>query len=186
MLLDFLLKGENMFSKYKPTWMVEAIYQITPEHCHSLGIKAILTDLDNTLIAWDNPDGTEELRHWLEGMQAAGIPVIVVSNNSHDRVSEALKFLNLEFIPRALKPFTRGINQGVKRLGLTKDEVIMVGDQIMTDIKASNTAGVRSVLVKPVVETDSWKTQFNRFMERKIMRYLKSKHPDMVWQGELK
>ena len=29
----------------------------------------------------------------------AGIPVIVVSNNSHDRVSEALKFLNLEFIP---------------------------------------------------------------------------------------
>ena len=175
-----------MFSKYKPTWMVEAIYQITPEHCHSLGIKAILTDLDNTLIAWDNPDGTEELRHWLEGMQAAGIPVIVVSNNSHDRVSEALKFLNLEFIPRALKPFTRGINQGVKRLGLTKDEVIMVGDQIMTDIKAANSAGVKSVLVKPIVTTDAWNTKFNRFMERKIMKHLLANNPEMKWQGELK
>ena len=26
------------------------------------GIKAVLTDLDNTLIAWNNPDGTEELK----------------------------------------------------------------------------------------------------------------------------
>lgn len=175
-----------MFLKFKPTWMVEAIYQITPEQCERLGIKAILTDLDNTLIAWDNPNGTDELRDWLEGMQAAGIPVIVVSNNNHDRVAKALKHLNLDFIPRALKPFTKGINQGLTRLGLSKDEVIMVGDQIMTDIKASNTAGVRSVLVQPIVPTDSWKTQFNRFMERKIMKYLKSRHSDMNWQGELK
>ena len=54
-----------MFLKYKPTWMVSSIYQITPEQLKKLGIKAVLTDLDNTLIAWNNPDGTPELRAWL-------------------------------------------------------------------------------------------------------------------------
>lgn len=58
-----------MFSNYKPTWMVEAIYQITPAQLKNLGIKAVLTDLDNTLIAWNNPDGTEELLTWILEMK---------------------------------------------------------------------------------------------------------------------
>lgn len=33
-----------------------------PRTIKKLGIKAVLTDLDNTLIAWNNPDGTEELK----------------------------------------------------------------------------------------------------------------------------
>ncbi len=36
--------------------------KITPAQLKKLGIKAVLTDLDNTLIAWNNPDGTEELK----------------------------------------------------------------------------------------------------------------------------
>lgn len=175
-----------MFLKYKPTWMLEAIYQITPEQLETHGVKAILADLDNTLIAWDNPNGTEELRLWLDTMAVAGIPVIVVSNNSHNRVEKALEALDLDFIPRALKPFPRGIHQAAKRLDLPKEQVLMVGDQIMTDIKAAHSAGVRSVLVKPVIATDSWKTQFNRFIERRIMKHLLSKDPEMKWQGELK
>ena len=175
-----------MFLKYKPTWMLEAIYQITPEQLEKHGVKAILADLDNTLIAWNNPNGTEELRLWLATMEAAGVPVVVVSNNNHDRVKKALEALDLEFIPRALKPFPRGIHQATEKLGLSKDEVIMVGDQIMTDVRASHGAGVRSVLVKPVIATDSWKTQFNRFVERRIMKHLFSQDPEMKWQGELK
>ncbi len=58
-----------MFSKYKPTWMIDAIYKITPAQLKKLGIKAVLTDLDNTLIAWNNPDGTEELKTWLLEMK---------------------------------------------------------------------------------------------------------------------
>ena len=42
-----------MFSKYKPTWMIDAIYKITPAQLKKLGIKAVLTDLDNTLIGWN-------------------------------------------------------------------------------------------------------------------------------------
>src|SRR5699024_11506797 len=156
-----------MFLKYKPTWMVQAIYQLDPNQLKEKGIKAVLTDLDNTLIAWDNPDGTKELYQWLEMMRKAKIPVVVISNNSAERIDRVIEELSLDSIPRALKPFSFGIKRAYKRLGLKKEEVVMVGDQLMTDIKAANNAGVRSILVSPVVETDSWKTRINRFFERR-------------------
>ena len=160
-----------MFSNYKPTWMVEAIYQITPAQLKNLGIKAVLTDLDNTLIAWNNPDGTEELLTWILEMKNAGIPVVVVSNNNSKRVARAIEKFDLLYVARAMKPLARGIN------------IAMVGDQIMTDIRGANRAGIRSILVKPIIATDSWKTQFNRFWEKRIMAYLLAKHPDMGWRG---
>lgn len=175
-----------MFSKYKPTWMVDAIYKITPEQLKAVGIKAVLTDLDNTLIAWDYPEGTIELQNWLQEMRNADIPVMVVSNNSAERVSLVVDRLGLSYIARALKPFSFGIDKACKQLNVEKDEIVMIGDQLMTDIRAASSAGTRSVLVKPVVTTDGWKTRFNRFFERKIMKFLLKKNPEMKWQGELK
>ncbi|MBO1299870.1 MULTISPECIES: YqeG family HAD IIIA-type phosphatase [Enterococcus] len=172
-----------MFSNYKPTWMVEAVYKITPAQLKKLGIKAVLTDLDNTLIAWNNPDGTEELFSWILEMRNAGIPVVVVSNNNSERVARAVEKFELLYVARALKPLPVGINKAKKMLDLADEEIIMVGDQIMTDIRGANSAGIRSVLVKPIIDTDSWKTKFNRFWERKIMSYLVKKHPDMDWRG---
>ena len=32
--------------------------------------------------------------------------------------------------------------------------MLMVGDQIMTDIRGANAAGIRNVLVQPIVDTD--------------------------------
>lgn len=174
-----------MFAKFKPTWMVDAIYQITPQQLKDQGIKAVLTDLDNTLIAWNNPHGTEELRAWLQQMAQAEIPVVVVSNNNAQRVEKALAQLDLTYIARALKPFPRGINQAVARLQLDKESVVMVGDQIMTDIRAANAAGVRSILVRPVVASDGWNTRINRFFEGHIMAHLTKIHPEMIWRGDI-
>ncbi len=44
--------------------------------------------------------------------------------------------------------------------------MLMVGDQIMTDIRGANAAGIRNVLVQPIVDTDGWNTRINRFFER--------------------
>lgn len=174
-----------MFEKYKPTWMVEAIYQITPEQLKARGIKAVLTDLDNTLIAWNNPNGTKELLSWLQMMAEAGIPVVVVSNNNASRVKKALASFELDFVSRAMKPFANGINEARKKLGLKKSEIVMIGDQIMTDVRGSNAAGIRSILVRPIVDSDAWNTQVNRFFERFIMKHLLKKNPDMKWKREI-
>lgn len=51
-------------------------------------------------------------------------------------------------------------------MGLRKEQVMMVGDQLITDIQAGNLAGVESVLVKPLIETDKWNTRINRFLKK--------------------
>ncbi|GEP19357.1 YqeG family HAD IIIA-type phosphatase [Pediococcus argentinicus] len=170
---------------FKPHWMVERIYNLSTDNLKSLGIKAVLTDLDNTLIAWDNPDGTPELHQWIEELKQAQIEVIVVSNNSNERVAKAVEGFGLKYQARALKPLTVGIMRALRNNHLTKQEVIMVGDQYITDMVASNLSGVRGVLVKPLVTTDAWNTKINRWFEKFIKRSLRKKYPDMEWKREL-
>ncbi|WP_047999516.1 YqeG family HAD IIIA-type phosphatase [Lactiplantibacillus herbarum] len=175
-----------MIKQFKPTWMISAINNVTPAQLRAQGIKAVFTDLDNTLIAWDNPDGTPELKQWLHALQDAGIPVVVVSNNSEPRIAKALSTLDLPFVSRALKPLPFGIGKARRNLGLRKNEVVMVGDQYITDMWASHLAGVASILVKPIVTTDAWNTRINRFFERFIKLRLAHLYPEMHFQEELK
>lgn len=174
-----------MLDKFKPTWMVKTIYAVSPDQLRARGIRAVFSDLDNTLIAWNNPDGTPELRQWMTALKEAGIPLIVISNNSKDRVAKATKNLDLPFVSRSLKPLSFGIERARTKLGLKNSEVVMVGDQLMTDMLAANEAGVRSILVQPLLNTDKWDTRINRFFERLVWRQLKKQYPELKWQEDL-
>lgn len=161
---------------YIPTFVVEAVYDLKPETLREQGIKAVLVDLDNTLIAWDNPDGTPELRSWLDEMTEAGLPVVVVSNNKQERVRRAVEKFGVDFVSRAMKPFAYGINKAITAYGFDRDEVVMVGDQLMTDIRAAHRAGIRSILVRPLVTSDAWNTKINRWRERRVKAKIEAKY----------
>lgn len=174
-----------MLEIFKPTWMVNTIYSVSPAQLKAQGIRAVFSDLDNTLIAWNNPKGTPELKAWMQELQAANIPLIVISNNSKERVKKAVADLDLPFVSRSLKPLSFGIERAQKKLGLSKDEIVMVGDQLMTDVVAANQAGVRSILVRPLLDTDKWDTRINRFFERRVWKKLQKKYPQLTWQEDL-
>lgn len=175
-----------MLARFKPTWMIERFSDIDPDQLKQMGIHVVFSDLDNTLIAWNNPDGTPELREWMSKLADAQIQLIVVSNNSHDRIGRAVEKIGLPFVSRALKPLPVGINRTLKKMQLAPSEVVMVGDQIMTDILAANSAGIRSILVKPLLPSDKWITKPNRMMEKQVMRLMQGQDSQMQWQKELK
>lgn len=185
MLLKTIQKGSVMLGQFKPTWMVSAIYNITPTELNKRGIKLVLTDLDNTLIAWNNPSGTIALKNWMQELEKADIQLVVVSNNSKRRVGQAVGPLGLPFVCRALKPLPFGINKAVRNWKATKAETIMIGDQLLTDVLAANSSHVRSVLVKPIMKTDAWVTWFNRFVERYVMKMLVKKYPKLTFREDL-
>ncbi|EHJ57480.1 HAD phosphatase, family IIIA [Streptococcus urinalis FB127-CNA-2] len=166
---------------YKPTFVVEAVFDLKPEALLRHGIKAVLVDLDNTLVAWNNPDGTDELRAWLDEMTKADIPVVVVSNNNHRRVSRAVEKFGVDFVSRAMKPFARGLRTAIERYGFSPDEVAMVGDQLMTDIRAANRVGIKSILVRPLVKSDAWNTKFNRAREKRVWSKIEAKHGKITY-----
>ena len=166
---------------YKPDFAVEAAYDLTVTDLKKQGIKAVLVDLDNTLIAWNNPDGTPEMRQWLHDLRDGGIRVIVVSNNSPKRVKRAVEKFDIDYEAWSLKPFTFGIDRALKRFHYEKNEVVMVGDQLMTDIRAAHRAGIRSILVKPLVKSDAWVTKFNRWRERRMWKKIEKAYGPMTF-----
>lgn len=80
--------------------------------------------------------------------------------------------LGLEAISHAMKPAPFALNAGLKRTGVSKDEAVMVGDQLYTDVWAGNLAGIDTILVKPQATTDLWYTQIFRIFERRALRNL--------------
>ncbi|MDN6899636.1 YqeG family HAD IIIA-type phosphatase [Oenococcus sicerae] len=163
---------------YKPTYRVKRVWGISAQALKDRGITTVLADLDNTLVAWNRPEGDKDFFVWHEKLLDAKINLIVVSNNSTKRVKRAVKALGVPFESWAFKPFPRGIKKTLRDFDLSKDEVIMIGDQIMTDVAASNLAGIRSVLVRPLTVTDSLPTRINRTFAKLITKNNKGKWED--------
>lgn len=174
-----------MLEKFLPTWMIRATYDISPKTLKQIGIKVVLTDLDNTLIAWNNPYGSDELRAWMTELAEEDIRLVVVSNNSRARVEKAVAHLKLPFISRAMKPFKSGITRAMQTYHVLPHEVVMVGDQLLTDVWAANNSGVASILVQPILESDAWNTKINRFFERFVMQAIYKKNPELTYRKEL-
>ena len=58
---------------------------------------------------------------------------------------------------------------------LKKEEVVVIGDQLLTDVLGGNRNGFHTILVVPVAASDGLFTRFNRKVERRIMATLKRK-----------
>lgn len=168
---------------FKPTYLIKNTFDITVADLKKIGVKSVFSDLDNTLVAWNNKDSNQKLREWLSDLKSSGIQVVIISNNTNQRVARVADDLNVEYQAWSLKPLPRGIKSTIKKYNLQKNQVIMLGDQIMTDVIAANLSGVRSILVKPLVDDDGFQTVINRFFERIILKRLKKQ--DIVFEDNL-
>lgn len=164
-----------MLKLFIPNEHVNSIFDISPESLVEKGIKGIITDLDNTLVEWDRPGATPQLIKWFEGMKAHGILVTIVSNNNEQRVKSFSEPLQIPFIHRAKKPMGQAFHKALKQMGIRKEEAVVIGDQLMTDMLGGNRSGFYTILVVPVAQSDGFWTKFNRQMERRILATLRKK-----------
>lgn len=164
-----------MLKKFLPNEHVNSIFDIRPNQLKKLGIKGVITDLDNTLVEWDRPDATPELLKWVQLMKDNGILITIVSNNNKERVSSFSGPVEVPFIYHARKPMTKAFRQAMKDMKLKKDEIVIVGDQIFTDVLGGNRLGVHTILVVPIARNDGWITKLNRQMEHFLLAWMKRK-----------
>ena len=64
-----------MKNLFVPDHMFDDIYAITPEFIKSLGVRALVLDIDNTLVTYAVEEPTESVIAWVRGMQEAGMRV---------------------------------------------------------------------------------------------------------------
>ncbi len=161
---------------FRPKYTIDTIYHLNTKELKKMDVRAVFSDLDNTLLAWNKFETAKEMDRFNQRLAHAGIKLVVISNNNGQRVGKVLDPYHISFVAKSKKPLPFAITKERKRLGLSKEQVMMVGDQLITDMQAGNLAGVRTVLVKPLIKTDKWNTRINRFFEKIIFFFLALSH----------
>jgi HAD superfamily phosphatase (TIGR01668 family) len=172
-----------MLRKLIPSEVVANVRSIDYAAKYKAGFRQLMFDLDNTLTTYQHSAPTPELVDFIQELQAIGFEVSIVSNSTRKRVDPFLQALGVRGRASCKKPSAKALRE---MLHVDKESVIVIGDQLLTDIWAANNLGVRSVLVHPVdITTDRFFTTMNRKVERYAVKKIRQKHP-AVYDQRLK
>ncbi|WP_330510364.1 YqeG family HAD IIIA-type phosphatase [Petrocella atlantisensis] len=159
-----------------PDEYLDQVYDIDFDSLYEQGYRAVLFDVDNTLVPFDQFDAHDELIRLMEVLQTKGYKVALVSNNSKDRVDTLNQGLKIPVMANAMKPFTYKLKRILKTIEVEPQKAIFVGDQIFTDVWVGNRLGLYTILVKPIQEREQMVTYVKRRTEKLLLnRYLRKK-----------
>ena len=154
-----------------PARFYRRVEDITQNDLQQMGIQGVLLDVDNTLSPHGAPTPLPTALQWVYGLQAAGIKVLIVSNNKTERVAPFAAKFGLDFISKAAKPLPSGFRRGQDRLGLPREKLLVVGDQLFTDIWGAKNAGLRNILVKPINPKEEIQIVLKRYLEKIVLHF---------------
>ena len=168
-------EGVSKLSYFCPTIYVNKVTDISKTMLQNHKIKAVLLDIDNTLSLHNTNKPFDGVNEWLDEIKKLKIKLLILSNRSNvQSVDSFAKKLNLEYVANAKKPFQAGFNRAISMLNLPRENILLVGDQIFTDILGANIAGIKSALVEPQDKNESLFIKIKRLFEmpfRNKMRY---------------
>lgn len=153
---------------FKPTMYFKNIYEINYKKLKKMGIKCLVFDLDNTLGLIENKECPKETKRLLNKIKKDFV-ILISSNNNNKRLAPYLIDLEVDGVAWSLKPSTRGLKRIKRKYGFNKNEMCMIGDQIVTDVFSGNRFGVTTVLVDPLGKKDLKITALNRVIENMIV-----------------
>lgn len=139
------------------------------------GFTHVLLDIDNTILSRADHQVPADVRRWLVRVRAAGVKMCFLSNNFHGNVFDLARELDLPIVAKALKPLPHGFVMARNKIGGTRKNTLMIGDQLSTDVIGAHLAGMKAYLVCPLVEEDLKHTMFVRSIER---AFISDKEPE--------
>ena len=152
---------------YVPDMYQKSIYHINYEKLKEDGIKCLLFDLDNTCVPFKDKEPNKKLVDLFERLKDMDFKVIIFSNATKKRITPFKNGLNVDCSAKSKKPNTNKLMKVIKMFGYDLSEVVLIGDQLFTDILCGNRAGIKTVLVNPMSKDDLIFTKFFRYFERK-------------------
>ena len=153
----------------QPTLMAERVSDLAPSLLAEHGIRALLVDLDDTLVASNGSDIAPDARHWLQTLQNCDVAVAILSNGSRARVRTWSERLGVPGLALVGKPLGFAFRRGLALTKAPADETAMVGDQLFTDVLGANLTGVMSILVTPLSAGRLPHTRALRRLEHRLL-----------------
>lgn len=164
-----------MFNFLIPNYYFSSIHDVDLSFFKENGIKGILFDIDNTLEPYATAVPSDKTLNLFEKLRENGVKTYVISNNHEMRVRLFCEPIGVNFSYDSAKPSSKKINEAIDRLGLKKSEVVIVGDQLFTDIWAGNNSDILSIFVDRINNKESFFIKLKRLLEIPFVSYIKKK-----------
>ncbi len=146
------------------------------------GKRALLLDRDNTIVPRDTKVVPSEVAAWLAQARDLGFKLCFVSNNWARNVRPDAERFGAALVSRAAKPLPFALWRALSKLGASRSEALMIGDQVFTDLLGGRLAGIDTVLVQPQARVDLAHTLVLRRFEARALGGLEPErareHPD--------
>ncbi len=156
---------------FEPTYTRQSVADIEDGFFQKEKVSCVLLDIDNTLVADNDPYPDETARAFIKRLNDENLKVCFVSNNKLSRVMSFNSEFSLNAVHRAHKPFCRRMNRAINKLGASKAETLFIGDQLLTDILAGNRCKIRTMLVNPINPgKENLFFKFKRFIENYLLK----------------
>lgn len=159
----------------EPKAYLNNVREITIDFLQENKIKALILDVDNTLIDYDKNLAKETIE-WVKELKGKGIKLYILSNsNKKEKVKKVAEELGLEFSYFGKKPLKSGFKKAQKIIKEEPEKIGVVGDQIFTDVIGGNRCKMFTILVEPIAEKDIWITMLKRPIENAIKNKYKQR-----------
>lgn len=166
-----------IFDKLIPTYVAESAYNIDYKDFYSKGFRAIIFDIDNTLVLHDRK-ANESAELFIYMLHRIGYKVSVLSNNNKDRVKDFCEACKIDYyIENASKPSAKNFHKIAMMAGVKESEILCIGDQLFTDVWGANNAKMTSILVDPLGKEIKYYITIKRFFEN-IVKMIRKKDFD--------
>lgn len=149
-----------------PHLSVPRVSDIPLDLLRERGIRAVVFDVDNTLVPYGSEEIPPDVRAWISSFRACGLRGAVVSNAWPWRARRVARRLGWPAVEGWPKPSPGRLRKAMRVLGTAPDATAAVGDQLFTDIWPANRLGLFTVLVEPLDPREFVTTRVARWLER--------------------
>jgi HAD superfamily phosphatase (TIGR01668 family) len=138
-----------------------------------MGYKAVLFDIDNTLVCHGAP-ATPEIIGFFKNLHVLGYQTMVMSNNKEPRVKSFAEAVGgIGYVYKANKPAKKSYLHCMEVMGTDNSNTLFVGDQLFTDVWGAKRCGIHSILVKPIDKKEEIQIVLKRYLERIVLHFYK-------------
>lgn len=162
-----------MFNMFFPDAYLDSVHEVDFEAFKEKGYKAVLFDIDNTLVCHGAP-ATPEIIEFFEKLRGMGYQAMVMSNNKEPRVKSFAEAVGgIGYVYKANKPAKKSYLQCMERMKADVSNTLFVGDQLFTDVWGAKRCGIHSILVKPIDKKEEFQIVLKRYLERIVLHFYK-------------
>ena len=151
------------------------IYDIDYNNLKENQIDTLLFDVDNTIAKVDDLNLQKKKKKLFDELKSRGFKIMLVSNNHPQRVIPIAQALNIPMLADAGKPTKAAYNQALNIIKSGKENVVAVGDQLLSDIVGAKKYGIKAILVDPLSEENNIQTGMAQKLQKHMIKKLTKK-----------